>query len=127
MTKSRRRFRFVAMAVASVVLSAMMLPCGQAAAEAASAACGGRWANDAGSNHANAPTLGGGCVNKSNIENMVQQKSDLTQGRPLGPADAEREAQAVKRYEEDKVKTESDYKSGSPVSIFSGSGSSGGQ
>jgi len=126
MTQSRRKFRIVSMAAASIVLSAMMVPHGQAAAEVASDPCSGRLTTGIVSDHANAPTFGGGCVNKNNIENMVQQKSDLTQGRPLGPANAEREAQAVKRYEEGKVKTESDYKGTSPVSIFGGSSSSGG-
>lgn len=115
------------MAAASIVLSAMMVPHGPAAAEVASDPCSGRLATDIVRDHANAPTFGGGCVNKNNIENMVQQKSDLMQGRPLGPANAEREAQAVRRYEEGKVKTESDYKGTSPVSIFGAPASSGGQ
>ena len=96
------------------------------AADEESASCG-RWSSDLGANHDNAPTFNGPCANTHNLEQMVQVKSDLRQGRPLGPANAEREAAAVKRYEEGKVKTESDYKSSSAVSMFGSSASSGGQ
>ena len=35
---------------------------------------------------------------------MVADPADLQRGRPLGPADATREAEAIVRYRTDKVK-----------------------
>lgn len=126
MTQNRRKLRVVAVVAVSILLPVMSAPFVGAAAEGASDQCG-RWSIQRGSNHDNAATFGGGCTNRHNLESMIQQKSDLTQGRPLGPANAEREAAAVKRYEEGKVKTSSGYKTSSPVSIFSSSSSSGEQ
>ena len=126
MTQNRRKSRVAAAVAVSILLPVISVPFGGATAEGALDQCG-RWNTQLGGNHDNAATFGGGCANRRNLESMIQQKSDLTQGRPLGPANAEREAAAVKRYEEGKVKTSSGYKTSSPVSIFSGSSSSGDQ
>ena len=49
-----------------------------------------------------------GCVNALNLRHMVEDPNDLRHGRALGPADGERQALAVKNYEEDKVKQSGD-------------------
>ncbi|MEN6542246.1 CpaD family pilus assembly lipoprotein [Parvibaculum sp.] len=123
MTQRRRNSWLNAAAAVSIVLPIISLSFDSVAAEEASC---GRWSTQLGANHDNAPTFHGPCANAHNLEKMIDKKSDLTQGRPLGPANAEREAAAVKRYEEGKVKTSTDYKSSSPVSIFGGSSSSSG-
>lgn len=123
MTQRRRNSWLTATAAVSIALPIISLTFGSVAAEEASCA---RWTPQLGANHDNAPTFHGPCANEYNLEKMIEKKSDLSQGRPLGPANAEREAAAVKRYEEGKVKTSTDYKSSSPVSIFGGSSSSSG-
>jgi hypothetical protein len=59
---------------------------------------------DSGGGHDNAESVNLGCTNRNNLRGMVEDKHDLDHGRTLGPADAERESQAVKRYEEGSVK-----------------------
>jgi pilus assembly protein CpaD len=44
-----------------------------------------------------------GCANAVNLGLMVANPSDLAQGRPIGPADAEMSAAAVQRYRTDKT------------------------
>jgi pilus assembly protein CpaD len=44
-----------------------------------------------------------GCANAINLGLMVANPSDLAQGRPIGPADAEMSAAAVNRYQTDKT------------------------
>lgn len=48
------------------------------------------------------PHLGLGCSQARNLAVQVEQPRDMLAGRPLGPADAEREAQAVSRYRKGK-------------------------
>ncbi|MDW8368863.1 MAG: CpaD family pilus assembly lipoprotein [Geminicoccaceae bacterium] len=45
-----------------------------------------------------------GCATMANLVEMVADPADLAEGRPLAPADAVREAEAVQRYRTDKVK-----------------------
>lgn len=45
-----------------------------------------------------------GCATAANLVGMVADPADLAEGRPLGPADGVREAEAVVRYRTDKVK-----------------------
>jgi hypothetical protein len=125
MAQNRLHLRHFSAVATLIAAFGWSLSIGGAAADER-VACG-RWNSDLGANHDNAPTFNGPCANTHNLEQMIQVKSDLRQGRPLGPANAEREAAAVKRYEEGKVKTESDYKSSSAVSMFGYSASSGGQ
>lgn len=70
----------------------------------------------------NSPYLG--CTNRANLEQMVDDKHDLTKGRALGPANGERESNAVKAYEEGKTKTTSTGASGpAPAILLPGSNS----
>lgn len=59
---------------------------------------------DLGGGHDNTESPNLGCTNQDNLKNMVEDRRDLDRGRKLGPADAERESQAVRRYEEGIVK-----------------------
>jgi pilus biogenesis lipoprotein CpaD len=52
----------------------------------------------------NLPLSNLGCANAVNLGLMIADPADLAQGRPLGPADGIREAEAVVRYRTDKVK-----------------------
>jgi type IV pilus biogenesis protein CpaD/CtpE len=45
-----------------------------------------------------------GCTTEYNLRAMVANPEDLQHGRALGPADAERESNAVEAYREGKVK-----------------------
>lgn len=45
-----------------------------------------------------------GCASAANLVAMVADPADLAEGRPLGPADGVREAEAVVRYRTDKVR-----------------------
>ncbi len=45
-----------------------------------------------------------GCATAANLVAMVADPADLVEGRPLGPADGVREAEAVVRYRTDKVR-----------------------
>lgn len=45
-----------------------------------------------------------GCATAANLVAMVADPADLAEGRPLGPADGVREAEAVVRYRTDKVR-----------------------
>lgn len=45
-----------------------------------------------------------GCATAANLVSMVADPADLAEGRPLGPADGIREAEAIQRYRTDKVK-----------------------
>jgi len=90
----------------AVLISTALLLVGAAAARADDST-GDRtcshWAQLAGSDHSNAEPADLGCTNRRNLEHMVEAPLDLERGRSLGPADAEREAHAVKIYEEGKV------------------------
>jgi pilus biogenesis lipoprotein CpaD len=45
-----------------------------------------------------------GCATAANLVAMVADPADLAEGRPLGPADGVREAEAIVRYRTDKVR-----------------------
>lgn len=45
-----------------------------------------------------------GCSTRANLERMVANPRDLVRGHDLGPADGIREAGAIQRYREDRVK-----------------------
>lgn len=57
-----------------------------------------------GGGHDNTDSADLGCANRVNLRSMADDRRDLDHGRKLGPADAERESQAIKRYEEGNVK-----------------------
>ncbi len=54
--------------------------------------------------HSNADSLYLGCANTANLRAMVADPADLEHGRPLGPADGNRETRAVETYQQGKVK-----------------------
>lgn len=90
-------------------LSLSALAAGIAPAMAQSAGAGGTtacepWVNYPADKHSNAPSPYLGCTQQENLENMVEDKNDLKQGKMLGPSDGKREADAVQRYEDGKVK-----------------------
>ena len=89
----------------------------QARAEPASTPCP-PWVASSASEHSNAEAEDLGCTNRRNLEQMVERKHDLVRGRPLGPADAERESLAVKNYEEGKVKEQTTGSASQGVSIL---------
>lgn len=92
--------------VAALLLLACAPLSARAADESPAARCSS-WADLTHPDHSNSEPSNLGCTNRRNLENMVEDKSDLEQGRPLGPADAERESLAVKNYEEGHVKQSS--------------------
>jgi type IV pilus biogenesis protein CpaD/CtpE len=55
-------------------------------------------------NHSNRTSPYLGCPNDVNLLRMVERPQDLDQGRPLGPANAGRQGDAVKNYDKDQVK-----------------------
>jgi pilus biogenesis lipoprotein CpaD len=63
------------------------------------------WSRDVAHDPLNLPMSNLGCATLANLGRMVADPTDLAQGRPLGPADATREAEAVVRYRTDKVKS----------------------
>ena len=62
------------------------------------------WRRDPGDTAMNEPLGNLGCANLVNLGLMVADPAALLRGRPLGPADGTREAEAVVRYRTDKVK-----------------------
>ena len=46
-----------------------------------------------------------GCANEFNLRAMLDNPADLNQGRPLGPANGERESAGVDDYEKRKTKS----------------------
>jgi hypothetical protein len=71
------------------------------------------------SSNADSPWLG--CVSDANLRAMLEDPSDLQRGRPLGPADGERESLGVESYQADKPK------GGQAASVPPATGSSGTQ
>ena len=55
-------------------------------------------------NHSNRSSPYLGCSNDVNLLRMVERPQDLDQGRPLGPVNAGRQADAVKNYDKDQVR-----------------------
>jgi pilus assembly protein CpaD len=62
------------------------------------------WSRDPAFDPRNLPLSNLGCANAVNLGLMVADPADLERGRPLGPADAVRESEAIVRYRTDKVK-----------------------
>jgi pilus assembly protein CpaD len=62
------------------------------------------WSRDPAATTLNLPLGNLGCATLSSLGQMVADPADLQRGRPLGPADATREAEAIVRYRTDKVK-----------------------
>lgn len=62
------------------------------------------WSREPAHDNLNLPLGNIGCATLSNLGQMVADPADLRRGRPLGPADATREAEAIVRYRTDKVK-----------------------
>lgn len=62
------------------------------------------WSRDPGRDPRNEPMSNLGCANAVNLGLMVADPNDLLAGRPIEPADAIREAEAILRYRTDKVK-----------------------
>ena len=58
---------------------------------------------DPGSDFTNQTSSNFGCSDAVNLGLMVASPADLTEGRPLGPADGKPAAAAVARYLDDKV------------------------
>jgi type IV pilus biogenesis protein CpaD/CtpE len=78
-------------------------------------------------NHSNRNSPYLGCSNDLNLLRMVERPTDLDQGRPLGPVNAGRQADAVKNYDKDQVKPFVDGSvrpSQSGASVTGGSGGS---
>ncbi len=45
-----------------------------------------------------------GCISERNLRAMVADPADLRRGRPLGPANGERETRAVQAYEQGRIR-----------------------
>lgn len=63
-----------------------------------------RWGDPGRPDFDNRPLANLGCATATNLGLMVADPRDLVRGRALGPADGTREAEAVVRYRQDKVK-----------------------
>jgi pilus biogenesis lipoprotein CpaD len=63
------------------------------------------WSRDLAQDPLNLPMSNLGCATLANLARMVADPADLASGRPLGPANAIREAEAIVRYQTDKVKS----------------------
>jgi type IV pilus biogenesis protein CpaD/CtpE len=61
------------------------------------------WTSYPHDHHSNAESPYLGCVNALNLQNMVVDPHDLEQGRPLGPANGERETLGVEAYQRGKI------------------------
>jgi len=99
MNRARKSFKYVA---ASAVFLSLTPTAGLAGGAGADRTCS-RWAQLTDADHSNSEPLDLGCTNRRNLEHMAEDPRDIERGRDLGPADAEREARAVKIYEEGKV------------------------
>lgn len=62
------------------------------------------WSRDLTFDARNLPLSDLGCATATNLGLMVADPADLPAGRPLGPADGTREADAILRYRTDKVR-----------------------
>lgn len=56
------------------------------------------WSRRSGTDFANQPHTNFGCAVQTNLGLMIAEPRDLERGRPLGPADGTREAEAIVRY-----------------------------
>jgi type IV pilus biogenesis protein CpaD/CtpE len=80
-------------------------------------------------NHSNRNSPYLGCSNDVNLLRMVERPQDLDQGRPLGPANGGRQADAVKNYDKDQVKpfVDSSVRSSQSGASITGNGNGGSQ
>ncbi|GEM_PF-2346898 len=62
------------------------------------------WVDEPADNHSNREPVYLGCSNNMNLLRMVERPQDLDQGRTLGPANAGRQADAVRAYDKDQVR-----------------------
>lgn len=85
------------------------------------------WVNFPADDHSNAGSVYLGCTNAANLRGMVANPNDLTQGRPLGPADGERETNAVRTYEQGQVKDFGDQNAPRPLFVMPGATTGGSQ
>ncbi len=63
-----------------------------------------QWAEYPRDKHSNADSPYLGCTTAFNLRAMLANPQDLEHGRPLGPADGERESRAIEAYRQGKVK-----------------------
>ncbi len=63
-----------------------------------------------------------GCTNAANLRAMLANPADLDHGRPLGPADGGRAAQAVSDYRAGKVKSGAGAGAIAPSIVLPGAG-----
>jgi hypothetical protein len=86
-----------------------------------------QWADSSPDRHSNADAPYLGCISAANLRAMVANPADLERGRPLFPANGERESLAVEAYQQGKVKPFQGASASGAGSTQSGSsGSSGG-
>ena len=85
------------------------------------------WVNFPADDHSNAGSPYLGCTNAGNLRNMVDNPNDLDQGRPLGPANGERETRAVHAYEQGQVKAPIDQNAPRPLFVMPGATTGGTQ
>lgn len=85
------------------------------------------WVNFPADDHSNAGSPFLGCTNAANLQNMVANPADLKQGRPLGPADGERETNAVHTYEAGQVKDFTDQNAPRALFVLPGATTGGSQ
>ncbi len=86
------------------------------------------WVNYPVDRHSNAGSPYLGCTNAANLAQMLDDKKDLVEGRPLAPANGAREAKSVQDYEEGKTKTSSGNGTGASAgALLQGTGGAGPQ
>lgn len=85
------------------------------------------WVDFPADHHSNAGSPYLGCTNAANLRSMVANPNDLQQGRSLGPADGERETNAVRTYEQGQVKNFSDQNAPRPFFVLPGATTGGSQ
>jgi hypothetical protein len=105
MSKSKiHRLDLLKIACLSTLASGLMSCADEVAEMQPSATVGCEpWATADQDIHANAPSPQLGCSNNMNLLLMLDRPADLVTGRPLGPANGEREAIAVERYKQGQV------------------------
>ncbi|MDR3512598.1 MAG: CpaD family pilus assembly lipoprotein [Caulobacteraceae bacterium] len=61
-----------------------------------------------------------GCWNAANLAKMVADPADLTQGKPLGPADGSRETAVIDAYKRGPPKTSPEQSTNKPTIVIGG-------
>jgi type IV pilus biogenesis protein CpaD/CtpE len=77
--------------------------------------------------HSNGDSPYLGCVNAVNLGNMLVDSTDLTRGRPLGPASGAREALGIDLYDKGKINAPKSSGGAAPTIIMPGGGDTGTQ